>query len=86
MKDDSTFSGSYIEYVSLHVLAEHMENYTNDSFWGNSFKEIVPIDPNSVVLPNVEGNSPVVYDLNGRRVAHPTPGLYIINGKKVYVR
>jgi len=23
------------------------------------------------------------YDLNGRRVEHPTKGLYIVNGKKV---
>lgn len=26
-----------------------------------------------------------VYDLQGRRVAHPTKGLYIVNGKKVFV-
>lgn len=83
---DSTFKDSYIEYVTLHVPAEYIDNYKNDSFWGSSFKEIVAIDPNSVVLPNVERDSPVVYDLNGRRVSHPTSGLYIVNGKKVYVR
>ena len=81
-----TFYGSYIEYASLHVPAEYIDKYKNDSFWGNSFKEIVAIDPNSVVLPNVERDSPVVYDLNGRRVAHPTSGLYIINGKKTCVK
>ena len=25
----------------------------------------------------------VIYDLTGRRVNHPTKGLYIVNGKKV---
>ena len=28
----------------------------------------------------------VYYDLMGRRVSNPTPGLYICNGKKVYVK
>lgn len=27
--------------------------------------------------------SAVIYDLHGRRVAQPTKGLYIVNGKKV---
>lgn len=28
----------------------------------------------------------VVYDLQGRRVAQPTKGLYIVNGKKVIIK
>jgi len=84
--ESNAFEGSYIDYVTLHVPAEYIDNYKNHSFWGNSFKEIVAIDPNSVVMPKVEGESPVAYDLNGRRVSHPTSGLYIVNGKKVYVR
>ena len=28
----------------------------------------------------------VYYDLNGRRVENPTQGLYIVNGKKVFVK
>ena len=27
-----------------------------------------------------------VYDLQGRKVAHPTKGLYIVNGKKVVIK
>jgi len=27
-----------------------------------------------------------IYDLSGRRVTHPTTGLYIINGKKIYIK
>lgn len=27
-----------------------------------------------------------VYDLQGRKVAHPTEGLYIVNGKKIFVK
>ncbi len=84
--ESNAFEGSYIDYVTLHVPAEYIDNYKNNSFWGNSFKEIVAIDPNSVVMPKVEGESPVAYDLNGHRVTNPTSGLYIVNGKKVYVK
>jgi hypothetical protein len=27
----------------------------------------------------------VIYNLRGQRVAHPTHGLYIVDGKKVYI-
>jgi hypothetical protein len=37
-----------------------------------------------VIIPSTE--RAVVYDLSGRRVKHPTNGIYIINGKKVYVK
>ena len=28
----------------------------------------------------------VVYDMQGRRVAQPTKGLYIVNGKKLFIK
>jgi hypothetical protein len=34
----------------------------------------------TLALPQGEG---VYYDLSGRRVEHPTKGLYIVNGKKI---
>lgn len=41
---------------------------------------ITPIDNGEFMMDNV------YYDLNGRRVEHPTKGLYIVNGKKVIVK
>ena len=41
-----------------------------------------------IEMPTVEGNGDaeaVVYDLQGRRVLNPTKGLYIVNGKKVFI-
>ena len=35
---------------------------------------------------NVNVNDNCYYDLNGRRVAQPTKGIYILNGKKVIIR
>ena len=34
----------------------------------------------------VENAKAVYYDLSGRRVANPTKGIYVVNGKKVYVK
>ena len=42
-----------------------------------------------IEMPTVEDNADadaVVYDLQGRRVAQPTKGLYIVNGKKVIIK
>ena len=35
---------------------------------------------------NIEHSDNSVYDLQGRKVARPTKGLYIVNGKKVVVK
>ena len=39
-----------------------------------------------IEMPTAESNAnAVVYDLQGRRVQNPTKGLYIVNGKKVFI-
>ena len=38
------------------------------------------------IINAVEQNDGVVYDLQGRRVANPTKGIYIVNGKKVVIK
>ena len=40
-----------------------------------------------IAMPKAEDGhaDAVVYDLQGRRVAQPTKGLYIVNGKKVFI-
>ena len=43
--------------------------------------------PNSSLLtPNSSLLTPNYYDLQGRRVSNPTKGLYIVNGKKLFVK
>ena len=37
-------------------------------------------------IERVEMGGEAVYDLSGRRVAQPTKGMYIVNGKKVFVK
>ena len=47
------------------------------------FDEATGIDATLMNSEKVDG---VVYDLQGRRVAQPTKGLYIVNGKKVVIK
>ena len=41
------------------------------------------IDNSQLTIDNSAGN---IYDLQGRKVLHPTKGLYIVNGKKVVIK
>ena len=38
------------------------------------------------VMVQMDGKESAIYDLNGRKVAQPTKGIYIQNGKKYVVR
>ena len=40
----------------------------------------------SGLMRDEQQNRPVIYNLQGQQVAHPTHGLYIVNGKKVYIK
>lgn len=47
------------------------------------------VTPDQIVglaAPIEEVNATVIYDLSGRRVFTTTPGLYIVNGRKVYMK
>ena len=85
----NAFNDSYIEYATLHVLAESVGAYKAAEPWKN-FKEIVALtdsDPKPDatginVVRNAEDNKAVIYDLNGVRLSEPQKGINIINGKK----
>jgi len=47
------------------------------------FGDVTGIE-NLTIMPSRKGEG-MVYDLQGRRVAQPAKGLYIVNGKKVFV-
>ena len=45
--------------------------------------------PETTNISGVKLNSPqtdIYYDLQGRKVSHPTRGMYILNGKKVFIK
>ncbi len=45
------------------------------------FRDVTGVEEVVTVFEN-----DAVYDLSGRRVMHPTKGLYIVNGKKVFIK
>ena len=55
----------------------------------NSMWTIVRLEANNTGIEEVtceDGNTNTIYDLQGRKIENPTKGIYIINGKKVFVK
>ncbi len=85
---DDIFSGSYIEYSTLHVPASSIESYRSTFPW-SEFGTIVDIESTgieTVTSDKSQVTSDEWYNLNGIRVAQPRKGVYIQNGKKYVVR
>lgn len=84
---DDIFSGSYIEYSTLHVPASAVELYRSTKPWSD-FGSIVAIESTGIEeIDNREltiDNSLPLYNLQGQQVSYPMKGqIYIKNGKKV---
>jgi hypothetical protein len=78
----NTFENSYLDYVTLHVPAESLNNYKSHEVWGR-FKAVVPLTGEEMgieqlFMTNGTNSAPVIYDLNGHHVSSPKKGLNII--------
>ena len=62
----------------------HIPGATKTLFYSFRFENGETTGINGVSEQNPEVNT--IYDLQGRKVNSPTKGLYIINGKKVYIK
>ena len=52
-------------------------------------RQFIGFGDNATGIDNIEHSTPHIeqyYDLQGRRVAQPTKGLYVVNGKKVIIK
>ena len=71
---------------TLYVPNESKSAYQSAEQWKEFFfVEDLPTAINRV-LPDFKKQEPVYYDLQGRKVDNPTNGIYIVNGKKVFVK
>ncbi len=80
----------------LRIPEESIELYRNAMFWENFWRYNANIEAIEDItgIQNVEVNTPhmqtdAVYDLSGRRITNIEnlkAGIYIINGKKVYIK
>ena len=86
----NTFENSYIDYLTLHVPAESVSDYKNHDVW-SKFKAVVPLNGEETDIERITTTSgidsaPVIYNMNGQRIANPQKGLNIINGRKVLIK
>jgi len=73
--------------TTIYVLSELENEYKSAENWSayaSIIKSIAQTDIEKVM--NLESEPEVIYDLQGRRITEPTKGLYIVNGKKVFVK
>lgn len=92
--NDNTFSTTTYSTATLTVPDGTAELYEAATCWMRFYgKEPEPTDPTDPTDPTsirktVSDNqeTPVIYDLHGRKLSTPSPGINIINGKKVLVK
>ena len=90
-KNDASAYGFYNLAQATTVPAGKAYLETTTALSGGGARALIIIDDEnttgiSATLTNNETMNNEYFDLQGRRVAQPTKGLYIVNGKKVIVR
>lgn len=87
--DDTAFDGTPTETATLHVPANAIETYKSTWPWSD-FKEIVALGEEEITgimaVKQSNDRNGDYYDLAGRKVIHPMKGVFIRNGKKIFVK
>ena len=89
LHDMKTADGKKVDPSHIYLVGFET-NDANASFYFSkvfvSMDGVNPVGIESIAAPTSVPADGVYYDLSGRRVAHPSRGIYIQNGKKVLVR
>lgn len=70
-------------YFKFDTNSLDLSRQTMDIDWGDGTTSVIPID--NILWTKDKVRNDAYYDLTGRKIAKPTKGIYIYNGKK-YVR
>lgn len=85
-EENGVFGGYTMRFVrfSLDWASGGKYKFTEE----NPFYPIKSTNTNGIecITSPSENNSGIIYDLSGRRVENPTKGIYIMNGKKIFVK
>ena len=82
---ENIFSNDAYNNACLYVPEGRKFAYEKTSPWDNFY--IQEIDYTGIEDINAEnGNVKAIYDLQGRRIENPTEGIYIVNGKKIFIK
>ncbi len=68
---------------TVHSVRFYTEILSAEQIASLEYNDLIPTGITGV---SVNGAAPAVYDLSGRRITHPTKGVFIVNGQKVIVR
>jgi len=87
------FANSYVEYATLHVPAEAIEDYKTTAPW-SGFGKIVALTEEEtgiedIAVEDVNVNNAPVYNLRGMKMQNADnlpKGIYIKGGKKYLVK
>ena len=80
------FSNAVYDNATLYVPTGAKSLYEKREPW-NMFFNMQEIDYTGIEDINAEnGNVKTIYDLHGHRVENPTGGIYIVNGKKIFIK
>ena len=82
--DDAMFSNDTYNNACLYVPAGRKFAYEKTNPWNRFY--IVETDFTSIDNVRTYYDNAIYYDINGKRVENPTRGIYIVNGKKVFVK
>ena len=90
--ESSAFGGSYVEYATLHVPAESIEDYKATEPW-SGFGKIVALTEETgiedIAVEDININDAPVYNLQGMKMQNADnlpKGIYIKGGKKYMVK
>lgn len=88
--DETSFYNTNIGKAILHVPSSSINQYKSAPIW-KDFGSIIAIedkDPKTTAINTIssENRRCNIYDLRGKRVDNISSGIYIINGKKRYVK
>jgi len=81
-------SGTGVGFYKLSTGGTIGANKAYLTYSGALAREFFSFDESTgIEMPTVEDSDaePVVYDLQGRRVTQPQKGIYIVNGRKVFI-
>ena len=83
----STFNDIHYESVTVLVPVGALDIYKSANIWGE-FWDIKEFDSTTIDLLEdyIINENTDIYDLSGRKIENTRRGIYIINGKKVFLK
>ena len=86
-----TFWEKTYSKATLHVPSGNLQNYATAAHWNRFIHIVDDVEPSAILSPTATEEPQMIFDINGNRLPHLTPGINIIkyqNGKirKRYVK